>query len=626
MCGISGATCGMAEAELSTELLQAMNNRLAHRGPDAVGVWRSADGRTLLAHRRLSILDLSPAGHQPMAAADGQLQIVFNGEIYNYQELRSELIALGHAFRTSGDTEVILQAYRAWGADCVGRLQGMFSFCLYDGQQRQLLLARDRAGEKPLFYYHRGQKFVFASELKALLLDPSIPRKLYPAAFEFYLAYGYVPGELCLLQGIKKLPPAHAMVYDLARSTTRIWRYWQLPQPASDDVRDEHELVAELESLLEDSVRRQLVADVPVGVMLSGGVDSSLVTAMAARVSSLPVRTFTVSFPGFGAYDESPHARLVARHFGTEHIEIVAEAASADLLPRLAAQYDEPIADSSMVPTFLVSQAIRQHATVALGGDGGDELFGGYLHHRWLQQFEQRRAWVPGVVRAPLRQLARRYWPVGLRGRNYVQALLSDVPHAIAQFNVLFDRDARRQLLLPSLRSSQSHQPTPEEFKAGLCSAALSSLEQSTRVDFATYLPDDILVKVDRASMLTSLEMRAPWLDHRLIEFAFGRVPDRLKASASERKILPRRLARKLLPKELDINRKQGFSLPLDDWLRGPWREPLEAVLRDSDGGVFQPAYVRELIARQQRGYDNAQRLFALMIFELWRKQYRIEI
>ena len=370
---------------------------LRHRGPDDAGLWQSPDGRVGLAQRRLAIIDLSPCGHQPMVDTFGQLCITFNGEIYNYLDLRRELVARGHHFRTASDTEVILEAYRAWGVDCLSHLNGMFAFCLYDSAAQRLFLARDRAGEKPLFYWHTPGHLVFASELKALMADPAFPRRLDLQALDYYLAYGYVPGEMCILQGVRKLAQGQAMTYDLETDTPRVWRYWQLREPPSPADVSVDDLSAELETLLEDSVRRQLIADVPVGVLLSGGIDSSLVTAMASRVSSTPVKTFTISFPGHGAYDEGPYARLVAEYFGTQHTELVAEPAAVELLPALAWQYDEPMADSSMVPAYLVARLVRQHATVALGGDGGDELFGGYPHYSWLQWQERARRYLPGL-------------------------------------------------------------------------------------------------------------------------------------------------------------------------------------------------------------------------------------
>ncbi|MFL5538990.1 MAG: asparagine synthase (glutamine-hydrolyzing) [Longimicrobiaceae bacterium] len=617
MCGIVGvaASRGAAAGEAAVE---AMRDRMCHRGPDDAGAWRSPDGRAALAHRRLSILDLSPAGRQPMLRGD--LALTFNGEVYNYRELRDELAAAGERFATATDTEVVLAAYRRWGEGCVARLEGMFALALYDAGARRLLLARDRAGEKPLFYRHEGGRLAFASELKALLADPAFPRRLDRGALEFYLAYGYVPGERCILEGAAKLPPAHAATYDLERDALRVWRYWELPPPFAGGRADATALAEELEALLGASVRRQLVADVPVGVLLSGGLDSSLVTALAARASARPVKTFTVTFPGHGAFDEAPFARLVAEHHGTEHTELPVEPATVELLPELARQYDEPLADSSMVPTALVSRLVRRHCTVALGGDGGDELFGGYPHYNWIIRQQAVRRVTPRPVRS-LVGAAAGALPVGVRGRNHLVAFASDARASVAAVNLYFDAPTRRALV----GGEAAGLPAPEGWKRGLCDHGRTPLQMATAADFLGYLPDDILVKVDRASMLTSLEVRAPFLDRRVMELAFGRLPDALRATARERKVLPRMLGAKLLPPALDLRRKQGLSIPLSAWFRGSWGAYMESVLLDGEQRLFGHGAVRALVAAQRGGLNNTHRLFALTLFELWRREYGIE-
>jgi asparagine synthase (glutamine-hydrolysing) len=607
------------------ELLDVMRDRLRHRGPDDAGSWWSADGTVGLAMRRLAIVDLSPSGHQPMADASGRYELVFNGEIYNHRALRDELQSKGRRFRGHSDSEVLLEAYRAWGRSCLDYLNGMFAFAVYDVQERELFLARDRVGEKPLFYRHAQGDFVFASELKALMADPCFPRRLEPEALAWYLTYGYVPGSRCILHGVTKLPPGHALRYRLGSDTVETWPYWTAPDPIASPEQDAPSLAEELQALLLDSVRQRLVADVPVGVLLSGGIDSSLVTAMAARVSPSPIRTFTISFPGHGAYDEGPYAAAVARHLGTEHTELRAEPATVDLLPRLAEQYDEPIADSSMVPTYLVSLLIREHATVALGGDGGDELFGGYPHYSWLLRQERFRRLVPGSLRGLVGTTAAHLLPVGLRGRNHLIGLSGDLASSIAHVNVYFDAVARRHVLAHDVAAVVAP-GSPEQSRRRACRSELSPLQQATRIDFSGYLPDDILVKVDRASMLTSLEVRAPWLDHRIVELAFSRVPDRLRATASARKVLPRLLAAQLLPPGMDLRRKQGFSLPLQAWFKGDWGRAIAEILAEADPHLFRRSEIESLIAGQRRGLSNAARLFALSIFELWRTKYRVAI
>lgn len=618
MCGITGIVS--PQRIVDRKPLQAGCDAIAHRGPDDSGEWWSADGRVGLLHRRLSIIDLSPGGHQPMADATGQLVIVFNGEIYNFQSLRRQLEGLGHVFRSSSDTEVILAAYREWGEQCLVRLYGMFAFALFDAEKHQLFLARDRAGEKPLFYSVELGALRFASELKAIMADPTFRREVNREALDCYLAMGFVPGDLCILEGVKKLPPAHSLTFCLNTGKATVRRYWQLPAYEGNGAKsvDEGALLSELESLLEDSVSRQLVADVPVGILLSGGVDSSLITAMAVRATPC-VKTFTVRFPGYSTYDETEHARLIARHFATEHVELTAPESTVDLLPRLAAQFDEPMVDSSMVPTFLVCQLIRDHCTVALGGDGGDELFGGYPHYSRLLWLQNRIHAVPRALLTPV-AFASQLLPLGFKGRNWLSALSTDFRSGLPLIGSVFDQSARVRLMgrpdaLPLTAEAVLQRRVP---------TLGNLLQRATRMDFENYLPEDILVKVDRASMLNSLEVRAPFLDHRIIEFAFGKVPSRLRATASARKVLLKRLCAHLLPREFDHKRKQGFSIPLARWLhQGPWQEAIRDILNSADS-AFDKKFVRGLIDGQRKGRGNSERLFALALFEIWRKTYSI--
>jgi asparagine synthase (glutamine-hydrolysing) len=621
MCAIAGIASHAEPPD--EELLERMRDLMAHRGPDSCGLAVSADRAVGLAHRRLAIIDLSPAGHQPMLGADGATAITFNGEIYNYRELREVLEAKGHRFRSASDTEVLLVAYREWDLECLSRLTGAFAFGLYDERRRRLLLARDRAGEKPLFYRCHAGRLVFASELKALMADPSLARRLDPSAFEHFLAYGYAPGDRSILQGVGKLPPGHAATFEVPTGEWRVWPYWQLPQADADSGAALDDLALELEGLLEQSVRRQLVADVPVGILLSGGLDSGLVTAMAARVSPSPPHTFTVTFPGHGAHDEAPYARAIAGHFGTEHTELPGEPQSVDTLAALAKQFDEPIGDSAIVPTYLLSRLIRRHATVALGGDGGDELFGGYPHYSWLLRQERWRETVPGVVRSGVARAAERL-PMGLAGRHHLIGMSDGAARSIAHVNMFFDRRSR-QRLAKGLRFEAST-TSPEARRASLCDPRASVLQASMQADFRSTLADAYLVKVDRASMLASLEVRVPWLDHRIIEFAYTKVPDRFRATTHERKILPRRLGARLLPSSLDLRRKQGFTMPLAAWFGGEWGRFMEGVLRDADPRLFDRTVIDELIAGQRRGRANTNRLFALTMFELWRREYRVEV
>jgi asparagine synthase (glutamine-hydrolysing) len=615
MCGIIGVAA--QHPLLDREWLDTGCAAMAHRGPDDSGSWWSANGNVGLAQRRLSIIDLSQGGHQPMHDQANRLSIVFNGEIYNYLDLRDLLAAKGHRFHSQSDTEVVLAAYHEWGTDCLAHLNGMFALALYDGASNRLFLARDRAGEKPLFYSATGTEIRFTSELKGLLADPAFARKIDPAALDCYLAMGYVPGQLCMLQGLCKLPPAHALTFDLASGKTNIWRYWRMPPAPDVDDHDDEALVDELEVLLADAVGRQLVADVPVGVLLSGGVDSSLVTAMAARASSR-VKTFTVGLKSHEKYDEADFARLIANHFGTEHIELQAGDTTPDILDVLARQYDEPLNDSSMIPTFLVSQLVRQHCTVALGGDGADEMFGGYEQHRRVLLLKSKVGRIPLGLRKLVAATGNAALPAGFRGRNYINALGVDFETQLPFVATHFGIPERRALM-------GSDWPTPaDKIREARVPPAVDLLQRDTRMDFENYLPEDILVKVDRASMLASLEMRAPFLDYRIAEFAFGRVPGRLKANTTERKILLKRLCKKVLPPQFNADRKQGFSIPLPTWLKaGPWRDFVSDVLLDPKS-TFDRRAVRDLIDGHGKCRNNSERLFGLTVFELWRRAYGI--
>lgn len=620
MCGI----IGIAQTHLVRERawLLAGRDAMRHRGPDGCGKWWSADGCVGLGHRRLAVIDLSVAGAQPMADASGRLHIVFNGEIYNFADLRRQLTAKGHAFRSHTDTEVILGAYHEWGSDCLERLNGMFAFALYDADRRQLFMARDRAGEKPLFFALTADALRFASELKGLMADPQLSREIDPEALDCYLTMGFIPGERCILKAVRKLPPGHALLFDLNNANCHVWRYWRLPGAVLGTgvtIAEEAQLLEELEALLADAVRRQLVADVPVGILLSGGVDSSLITALAARAAP-KVRTFTMRFPGHGSFDETEHARLIARHFATEHLELEMGDSTVELLPVLARQFDEPMVDSSMIPTYLISQLVRRHCTVALGGDGGDELFGGYLHYSRLLRMQRTVGKLPRPIRLLLAEAAGHMLPLGFRGRNWLQGLGIDLKDGLPLFVHLFDSRSRRQLL----KDGNELRLVGEDIRDRAIPRAPTLLERATRCDFENYLAEDILVKVDRASMLNSLEIRAPLLDYRLIEFAFGRVPSHLRATCDDRKILLKKLAARILPPQFDRHRKQGFSIPLASLLRqGPWWRFFREVLLGSDATLFDKKALTRVLDGQARGRANSERLFALVMLELWRREYQ---
>lgn len=622
MCGILGVVSRFPDSN-KTWLKKGLDI-ISHRGPDDIGEWVSPDGLLALGHRRLSIVDISMAGHQPMHDPDSGLVIVFNGEIYNFQDIRNELSQKGYKFRSRSDTEVVLKAYNEWGTDCLSRFNGMFVFALYDPANQLLFLARDRAGEKPLFLYQKGEELRFASELKALLTDPNLSRELDHRSMDVYFTMGYVPGEMCILKNFSKLKPAHALVFDIRTGISKTWQYWQLPEsPEKTGYKaDREELLAELKSLLGDSVKRQLVADVPVGVLLSGGLDSSLITSFAVQ-SSPRVKTFTIGFSGDARMDERAYARLVAKHFGTEHIELQAEPATADLIPKLAKQFDEPIIDSSMIPTYLVSHLVAQHCKVALGGDGGDELFGGYGHYSRLLQMKEKFGVIPLPLRKVISTSAEHFLPSGVKGRNWLQALGVDFDTQVPLIGYFFDPASRRNIL-KRMNRLMTDENSGTEILRQISKHDKEILYGAMRMDFQNYMAEDILVKVDRASMLNSLELRAPMLDHRLIEFAFGKIPATLKATKNQKKILLKELASQLMPKGFDLQRKQGFSIPMSEWLRsGPFRKLFWEVLTDP-GCIFNNSKTEALLRGQDKGRNNGERLFGLVIFELWRREYQI--
>ncbi len=613
MCGIYGAYS--SRGDLRVDDLTAHRDRLLHRGPDDGGTWVSADGRLGLAQRRLSIIDLSQGGHQPMMSADSRFVIVFNGEIYNYREIRAALKSQGAVFASDSDTEVLLQAYVTWGESCLERLNGMFAFAVFDQGAAQtppsLFFARDRAGEKPFYYAHETGYFSFASEVKALTRTGQIDLQ----ALNHYLSLGYVPGDMCLFAGVNKLAPAHCGRLDLASGAVSIRRYWSLPthQPAASV--EGEALAQEAGALIEDSVRLRLVADVPVGVLLSGGLDSSLVVAAAARVSSTPVETFTVALPG-SALDEAHHAQKVASFFGTRHHVLPLDKPSLSLLDGLAPYIDEPIADSSILPAWLVFGLARKKVTVALGGDGGDELFGGYSDY--MTSYADARRW--GAVPAPmLRGLATAaaLLPAGVRGRNRLSSLRGGPFQQLIWGRPYFDSSLRRRILKPAAAELLGTAlEAPEQFLLARFNQGADPLDAMTRTHFGSVLPDDFLVKVDRASMMHSLEVRAPMLDHRLIEFTFGRVPSHWKVSGTESRRLQRLLAKQWLPQDLDVNRKQGFSIPINEWLR----EEGEAGLMARMGGlpdIINMEEVQRLVRGHIAGRANGGRLFSLIMLAI---------
>jgi asparagine synthase (glutamine-hydrolysing) len=622
MCGIVGMVQVRNGPPLESGHLLRMREALRHRGPDDAGIWLSHNGRVGLAHRRLSILDLSEAGRQPMHDEIGDAWVTYNGEIYNFMELREVLEKRGHRFSSSTDTEVLLAAYREWKEHCLDRLNGMFAFAFYDAPAGRLFLARDRAGKKPLYYALSGGRFLFASEPKALLQDPAVSREIDLRALNFFLAYGFVPGDLCIFRSIRRLPPAHAMTLDLDSGNIRRWRYWSLPGPAQKRC-DEEDLLAELECLLGDAVRLRLRSDVPLGVFLSGGLDSSLVVALVSRVSSHPVETFTIGFEE-AARDERCYARIIADHFGTRHNELVIRPDTLQVLSELVQQFDEPLADPSIIPTYYVCRETRKNVTVALSGDGGDELFGGYRRYSSAYRDARLMRFLP----ASLRRWAANgshLFPVKSWPREYFRRLQGDAKMAFIGRRFLFDLEARSSLLDRDVLGELGKDLLePEAYLRTSFKQTLGHdfVNQMTASDFNAYLPDDVLVKVDRASMFVSLEVRSPLLDYRVVDFAFSRVPGSLKVNKEGNKIILKRLAQRLLPPSLPLNRKAGFGIPLRAWLQQGVGDLSSDVLA-THNGLFNCGAMKRIIHSGGEGLIlHDRRVFALIGFELWRQAY----
>ena len=591
------------------QVLEAMTQLLAHRGPDGKGVW--IDDGIGLAHTRLSILDLSAAGSQPMVTSDGSCVLVFNGEIYNYQDLREELQQEGETFRSRSDTEVLLMGYRRWGKSVLERLRGMFAFALWDTPKRKLFLARDRLGIKPLFFAHLKPGIVFASEIKAMLVHPGIRREMNPSAVDAYFELGYIPGPDTVFEGVQALAPGCWLEYAEGSLTTR--RYWIPDFSRNGLAGSEDELLEQLDQRLNDAVKSHLVADVSVGAFLSGGIDSSLVCAVAQKHVPKPLRTFTIGFNGGG--DERRYARLVAAHIGADHHEMLATPDILSELPRLVKHLEQPLFDNSVLPTHLVSHAARQHVKVVLSGDGGDEPFAGY---EWT-----RRAL--SLPRAPGSwQPAGWHWAYRSGAAGLAQRLAYDLTHSAD------DRYQRRVCVSAALRSWLYHPEFISQFPNSIQDSTQHLLDQAPvpdmrdrfiHADLCRYLPEDVLFKVDRMSMANSLEVRVPLLDHHLMEWVL-RLPFDMRFRAGRGKYLLRKLAVRYLPPEILKPRKQGFTIPIGDWLRGELGNWVEGLFRSpffENRRIIRKDAALELLAMHRTGrYELGHRIWQLVMFEVW--------
>ena len=621
MCGIAGIFHPHEpDRPVDGPLLRAMTDSLAHRGPDDRGFYEGPG--VGLGHRRLSIIDLA-GGHQPLANEDGSVWVVFNGEIYNFVELMPELERLGHRFATRSDTEVIVHAWEEWGEACVDRFRGMFAFALFDRRRRILFLARDRLGIKPLFYAHLADEtFLFGSELKALLVHPELGRRVDPRGIEDFFAFGYVPEPRTILYSVAKLAPGHCLT--ITPDGERLRQYWDV---AFEDGRvvDESEAAHELIERLAEAVRIRMIAEVPLGAFLSGGVDSSAVVALMARASDRPVATCSISF-GDPAYDEAPYARLVAEQYHTDHHEERVAADAFGLVDRLAALYDEPFADSSALPTYEVCRIARQRVTVALSGDGGDENLAGYRRYRWDRDENRLRGFLPQAIRGPLFGLLGRLYPKAdwaprlLRAKATFQSLARSPLEGYAHSVGILADDLRARLFTPGLRAALSGYRAVDAFRPYFDAAPTTDpLSRIQYLDLKSYLVGDILTKVDRASMAHSLEVRVPILDHQVVEW-IARLPSSLKLKGREGKYLFKRALEPLLPRAVLYRPKQGFAVPIERWFRDELAEPVRATLlgpRLAQCGYFEPRFLARVVREHQAGLRNFTPLiWSLFMFD----------
>lgn len=620
MCGIVGVV-NCDRQQVDPMLLRAMTDVLSHRGPDGEGHY--VNGDVALGHRRLAIIDLA-TGAQPMVGLDGKTWITYNGEIYNFRELRRELESWGYRFRTTSDTEVILAAYEAWGVECLSRLRGMFAFAIWDGRRRRLFLARDRVGIKPLVYAWDGRRLLFASELKALLQDPSVPRELDWEALRDYLAFLYIPSPKTIFRGIRKLPPASSLVLDLDRGGPRVHRYWDL-HFISDQSRSEAEWLEGLRWHLEEAVRSHLVSDVPIGAFLSGGMDSSTVVALMAQAGGEPTRTFSIGFDE-ADFDELAYARLVARRYGAEHYEFVVKPDALEALTRLVWQFDEPFADASALPTYYVAKITKEHVTVALSGDGGDENFAGYLRYARARAFHERLDSLPGLLAKPLFKIASRLLPEGAKGQGYLALLGADPVARYFQIVTYQRSETLRRLLTKEAQARVAPEVSPAPFHRLVEESGVPDYVAALQyLDIRTYLPEDILTKVDRTSMLVSLEARVPLLDHVLMEFV-ATMPTTLKLRNSTGKAILKRVMANNLPAEVLKRRKMGFGVPLGPWFRRELADYAKGVLLDRrtrERGILEPRAVADLLEEHCSGRrDFSSQIWSLLCLEEWARRW----
>ncbi|HEX5194065.1 MAG TPA: asparagine synthase (glutamine-hydrolyzing) [Solirubrobacteraceae bacterium] len=623
MCGIVGKLVNPARSAVERELIERMCAGLEHRGPDSRGVF--LDSSAGLGIQRLRVVDLV-TGDQPSYSEDRSVVVVLNGEIYNFRELRRELRARGHRFASEGDTEVIVHSYEEHGLDCVERLHGMFAFALWDRRRRRLLLARDRVGKKPLYYAERDGGLAFASELRALLEDPTIPREVDPVALDGFLAYGYVPAPDSILTGVKKLEPAHTLVWQDGEST--ISRYWSLDFSNKLTVADPRELHEPIRDAIRTATRRRMIADVEIGAFLSGGIDSSAVVAAMSEASSEPVRTFSIGFE-HEDFDELPHARRIAQLFGTEHEEFVVRSDAIGTVPRIVRQFGEPFADASAIPSFQLAELTRRHVTVALNGDGGDEAFGGYTRYV-ANRLAGRLDRLPAAVKRAAAATGDRLGggdpsSASNKAGRLLRGLATNPPDRYGRYVAWFDEPRRSALYSDAFAASCRRGGGDMLRVAWTRTSGTDVVDKMLEIDTMTYLPGDLITKIDIATMAHALEARSPLLDHELLEFAAS-IPAGFKVRGLQKKWILRQALRGWLPDEILDRPKQGFSVPVSAWFRHELAELARSVLLDRrslERGYFRRGQVETMLAHHRAGTsDEGKRLWSLFVLELWHREF----
>lgn len=628
MCGIAGwiKIDGSVDTHHSESVLHSMCERMVHRGPDSEGLW--IDENVALGMRRLSIIDLS-TGEQPVYNEDRSVVVVMNGELYNFKEVRADLEKRGHRFETHTDTEILPHLYEEYGEAMVDHLNGMFAFALWDKRRRKLVIARDRFGEKPLYYGVFDGKLVFASELKVLLANPSVKCEMDLDSLRQYLSFDYVPAPRSIYKQISKLPAAHMM--SVEDGEVKVRRYWNLSWKKSSASRDFGSSADKLRELLSDAVRMRLVSDVPLGILLSGGIDSSTVAALSTKFASEKVKTFSIGFEE-DSFDESRYARLVAKHLGTDHHEErLSVTRAADLITEIGEWLDEPLSDGSLIPTLLLSRFVRKHVTVALGGDGGDEIFAGYPMYP-AHKIARIYGLIPGFLRAGVIEPIVKKLPVSTKNlsfdykaKRFIRASKLDLVARHHSWFGSFSLEEQNQLLTGDVLAA-----APGDIYDGargllqLCDAE-SDIEKMQYVDINYYMAEDILTKVDRASMAVSLEVRAPFLDPRIAEFAAS-IPVDFKLKGSEGKYILKKAVEPLLPAEILNRPKKGFGIPIAEWLKGSLNSLMHDLLAPQklrEQGLFRPEFVGKLIEEHEKGIaSNHKQLWTLLVFQLWNKKF----